>query len=155
MERDLSTKGHCHQSSANRSLQSGANSLQTREMKLQLETGTVLPQDKGKVHLSTESAYPSPWLFCFYSIEGSKFTQWSKTQCPDWLELWVLIGYYANEDIAVQLLLDRVGFSPLIQIKFQELLYKSWLRLQKHNAGGLVAQSVAFLWNVECVKGPL
>lgn len=47
--------------------------------------------------------------------------------------------------------LDGAGLSALVKIRFQELLYKGWLRWQEHSAGDWAVQSVVFteiLWRV-------
>lgn len=49
----------------------------------------------------------------------------------------------ANEDVTVQFWNEEATVL-LIEIRFQELLYKDWLTWQRHSAGGLAAQSVLF-----------
>lgn len=46
-----------------------------------------------------------------------------------------LVGKDENEDLAAQLQLDSMGLSLLVEIRFQEVLYKGWLSHKEHSAG--------------------
>ena len=118
----------------------------------------------GEAHVWRERTCFDPWLVHFYTNEEFKFAVWLVQIalswlvgiiCPDGHYGATLVSKDGNEDIAAQLQLEGAHLSPLIEIQFQELFYKGWFKLQDHNAGGLVAQFVAFLWNADCVSGYL
>ena len=62
-----------------------------------------------------------------------------------------MVGEEADGDIAVQLRLDGESLVLWVEIGFQELLSKGWLRWKRHSAGSSVhRRAVQLLPAVQC-----
>lgn len=85
---------------------------------LRLETGSPLSGDTGEAPLFQVPALLTDWCVFIQTKDpylhrsiGPNYTiliGWSC--CPDW--------YFANEAMAMQLLLDRAGLSPRVEMGF-------------------------------------
>ena len=93
---------------------------------------------EGSWLIYTEVPAPSLWLACSHAVEDSKSLQFhcSKRHCPDQSK-------WSHSDWSVKMLMEiQLHISNwtgkvsvlLVEIQFQELLYKGWLRRQEHSA---------------------
>lgn len=152
----MSTQVCCHQSNANMSPQSGVqrkdliqvSSSQTGEMQPLEESKTVLHQDKGEAAYTEKvpDLVPIGPSLCKWWIQICTVwlvhiaLSWLVELCSWWVvtELLWLVDKDACEDLAVQLQLNRTSLSPLVEIWFQEVLYKGGLSRQEHRAGAFL-----------------